>query len=141
MQVQRNNTEVARRPVTFSVGELWLLHDFIRHEMPDANAWRYPPASRDLNEQIVFALEACETCNLDEYSLLLSKADVLAIDFFVRRDHKTPEGASGKSILLKTFRARKEMAMDMNIADIQDRSYKEVNVNASGNRDTSQDAG
>jgi hypothetical protein len=128
-----------RRPVSFTLGELWLLHDFIRHEMPDANAWRYPPASRDLNEQIVFALEACESCKFDEYSLLLSKADILAIDFFVRRDHKTPEGASGKSILLKTFRARKEMAMEMNIADIEDKTYKEVNVNAGGNRDTSQD--
>jgi hypothetical protein len=127
-----------RRPVTLTVSELWLLHDFIRHEIPDANAWRYPPASRDLNEQIVFALEACESCNLEEYSLLLSKADVLAIDYFVRRDHKTPEGASGKTILLKTFRARKEMAMEMNIADVEDRPYKEVNVNGSRNYDSSQ---
>jgi hypothetical protein len=138
MQMQRNTTEAPRRPVTFTVGELWLLHDFIRHEMPDANTWRYPPASRDLNEQIVFALEACESCNLDDYSLLLSKGDILAIDYFVRRDHKTPEGASGKGILLKTFRARKELAMELNVADINDRSYKEVNVNASGNRDAGQ---
>lgn len=140
MQLQRNPSEMPRRPVTFTIGELWLLHDFIRHEMPDANAWRYPPASRDLNEQIVFALEACDSCDLDEYSLLLSKADMLAIDFFIRRDQKTPEGASGKTVLLKTFRARKELAMEMNIADIEDRTYKEVNVNASGNRDTSQDS-
>jgi hypothetical protein len=129
-----------RRPVTFTVGELWLLHDFIRHEMADANSWRYPPASRDLNEQIVFALEACESCSLDEYNLLLSRADMLVIDFFVRRDHKTPEGASGKTVLLKTFRARKELAMEMNIADIEDRTYEEVNVNASGNRDASKDS-
>jgi hypothetical protein len=30
--------------------------------------------------------------------------------------------------------------MEMNIADIEDKTYKEVNVNASGHRDASQDA-
>jgi hypothetical protein len=133
MQIQRPANEVPRRPVTFSLGELWLLHDFIRHELPDANNWRYPPASRDLNEEIAFALEACESCEMDEYTLCLSKADLLAIDYFVRRDQKTPEGASGKGILLKTFRARKELASEMSMAagDVPDRAYREVNINGS----------
>ena len=141
MNTQRTPTEVPRRPVTLTVGELWLLHDFVRHEMPDANAWRYPPASRDLNDEIVFALEACEACDLSEYTLALSRADLLAIDYFVRRDYKTPEGASGKTVLLKTFRARKELASEMTMAlgEAPDRTYKEVSANAKPNDDSSPD--
>jgi hypothetical protein len=124
--------------VTLSTAELWLLHDFIRHEMPDTNNWRYPPASSNLNEQIVFALEACESCGLGEYTLSLSKADMLAIDYFVRRDHKTPEGGSGKTILLKTFAARKEIATEISLAsgDAPDKTYKEVNANANRDHDS-----
>jgi hypothetical protein len=120
------------------VDELWLLHDFIRHEMPDANAWSYPPASRDLNDEIVFALDACESCDLSEYTLALSKADLLAIDYFVRRDHKTPEGASGKGILLKSFKARKELAGDMAMAttNVPNRTYEEVRTDGNRNNDT-----
>ena len=136
---QNGPLEVPRRPVSFFREELWLLHDFVRHEMPDANAWRYPPCSRDLNEEIAFAIEACESCGLDEYTLSLSKADLLAIDYFIRRDHKTPEGASGKAVLMKVFRARKELADQMNVAagPVPDRTYREVMTNASRDDDPS----
>src|SRR5207247_5591802 len=106
----RTTAEIQRKPVTFSRDELWLLHDFVRQELPESRQWRFPPASEELNEEIVLALDACETHELPEYTLLLSKGDMLVLDFFVRRDHRRPEGASGKSSLLKIFRARSERA-------------------------------
>ena len=134
---------IERAGVTFSLPELWLLHDFVRHEMSDANSWRFPPASEELNEDIALAIEACETHDLEEYTLLLSKGDLLVIDFFVRRDHKTPEGASGKRLLLKVFRARKELtsAIPEHEGDIDDKTYKEVTGHAATDYDTRKNAG
>jgi hypothetical protein len=129
-----------RCPVTFTVSELWLMHDFVRHEVPDAKSWRYPPGSEDLNEEIAFALETCESHALPEYTLMLSKGDLLAIDYAVRRDHKTPEGASGKAILLKAFRARKQLTMDIPDHSGDDMTYTEVRQHASADHDTQNDA-
>jgi hypothetical protein len=129
------------RPVTFSVSELWLLHDFIRHEIPEGKSWRFPPASEELNDEIALALDACETHSLQEYTLVLSRGDLLAIDYFVRRDHKTPEGASGKKILLKVFQARREMASELPEHDGDDRTYREVMEHASADFDTGKNAG
>jgi hypothetical protein len=128
--------DMERRPVTFATSELWLLHDFIRHEAPEAKAWRYPPACEELNEEVAFALDTCEAHDLQEYTLMLSKGDLLTIDYFVRRDHKTPEGASGKRILLKVFHARKELAQDIPEHDGDDRTYREVKEHAAADHDT-----
>jgi hypothetical protein len=129
-------TGVERRPVTLTRDELWLLHDFVRHELPDSRQWRYPPASEDLNEEIVLALDACETHGLDEYTLLLSRGDLLVIDFFVRRDHRTPEGASGKQLLLKIFRARAELSLELPEHEGNDLTYKEVKKDAAADYDS-----
>ena len=139
----RETKEVERAAVTFSLPELWLLHDFVRHEMPDVASWRFPPASEDLNEEISLAIEACETHDLKEYTLLLSKGDLLVIDFFVRRDHKTPEGASGKRLLLKVFRARKELANEIpeHEGESDDKTYKEVTGHVATDYDTRKNAG
>lgn len=131
---------IERTPVTFTVGELWLLHDFVRHEMPDAQGWRYPPASEELNEELAFALEACEEHGLTEYTLLLSKPEMLAIDYFVRRDHKTPEGASGKKVLLKVFRARRQLVSELPLHEGDDRTYREVTKHAGADFDTGKNA-
>jgi hypothetical protein len=133
--------DIERIAVTLSLPELWLLHDFIRHEVPESRAWRYPPASEDLNEEIALAIEACETHELAEYTLLLSRGDLLVIDYFVRRDHKTPEGASGKRLLLKVFRARKELATDIPEHDGDDKRYKEVTEHAATDYDAGPNAG
>lgn len=101
------------RPVTFTLPELWLLHSFVRHEMPQQDLWRQPPADEALNEQIALAIDACETLGLNSYTLLLTQQQLLVIDYLIRYDYKTPEGARGKDILLKTFRARREMAGDL----------------------------
>jgi hypothetical protein len=129
--------EIERRPVTFELSELWLLHDFIRHEVPDARTWRYPPGCEELNEEIVFAIDTCEAHQLTEYTLMLSRGDMLAMDYFVRRDHKTPEGASGKKLLLKVFRARKELATEIPGHSGDDRTYREVKQHASTDHDPS----
>jgi hypothetical protein len=118
--------EMERKPVIFTRDELWLLHDFVRHELPDSRQWRFPPASEELNEDIALALDACETHELSEYTLLLSKGDMLVMDFFIRRDHRTPEGASGKQMLLKIFRARREMSSELPGHDGNDLTYKEA---------------
>jgi hypothetical protein len=134
--------ESERRPVTFTVAELWLLHDFIRHELPDTRSWRYPPASEELNDEIALALDACEAHGLSEYTLLLSRGDLLTIDFFVRRDHKTPEGASGKRLLLKVFQARRELFSGLVSQDEgQDKTYKEVKEHAPADFDSGKNAG
>ena len=127
-------------PVVFSLPELWLLHDFVRHEIPDARSWRYPPASEDLNEEIAMALESCETHDLEEYTLMLSRGDLFVIDYFVRRDHKTPEGAGGKQLLLKVFRARKALATDIPGHDGDDLTYTEVTHHAATDYDTGKNA-
>lgn len=128
--------EAERRPVTLTRDELWLLHDFVRHELPDSRQWRFPPASEELNEEIVLALDACEAHGLEEYTLLMSKGDMLVIDFFVRRDHRTPEGASGKQILLKIFRARSELSLEMPEHDGNDLTYREVTKDAAADYDS-----
>lgn len=123
--------QIERKPVTFTRDELWLLHDFVRHELPDSRQWRFPPASEELNEEIIMALDACEAHELTEYTLLLSKGDMLVIDFFIRRDHRTPEGASGKQLLLKVFRARTELSSSLPEHDGHDFTYREVKRDAS----------
>ena len=133
--------EAERRPVTFTRDELWLLHDFVRHELPDSRQWRFPPASEELNEEIALALDACETHELSEYTLLLSKGDMLVMDFFIRRDHRTPEGASGKQMLLKIFRARSEMSTALPDHDGNDLTYREVKKDAAADYDTGKNAG
>jgi hypothetical protein len=126
-------TEAERTAVVFSLPELWLLHDFVRHEIPDAKSWRYPPASEELNEEITMAIESCETHGLPEFTLLLSRGDLLVIDYLVRRDHKTPEGANGKMVLLKVFRARKALASDIPDHEGDDLAYMEVSHGAADN--------
>src|SRR5207237_9672656 len=137
----RTTAEIERKPVTFSRDELWLLHDFVRHELPESRQWRYPPASEELNEEIVVALDACETHELPEYTLLLSKGDMLVIDFFIRRDHRTPEGASGKNLLLKIFRARSELSSGLVEHEGNDFAYREVRKDAAADYDSGTNAG
>ncbi len=104
-------------PVPFTRAEFWLLHAWIRHDQesgddgPYSSRARYPIVSTELNEEIALALVACEDDDLDEYRLELGYGDLLLIDHFIRADFKSPEGAKGKDILMKTFRARMELAL------------------------------
>src|SRR5437879_12967659 len=57
----RTTAEIERKPVIFYRAELWLLHDFVRHELLESRQWRHPPAPEALNEEIVLALDARKT--------------------------------------------------------------------------------
>ncbi len=130
--------EIERRPLTFAVQELWLLHDFVRHEIPDMERWKYPPADPELNEEIALAIEACASNGMSEYTLDLTKHQLLVIDYLIRHDYKTAQMAKGRDVLLKVFKARREMA-GLTVAsagDANDKTYQEVKNNAAANRNT-----
>ena len=92
----------------FSQDELWLLQASIRHEMPQHDQWRIPPASAELNDQIAESILRCEELGLGEAALLLAWDDCLAIDYCVPQAAKSASGMPvGKSVLLKSYRARK----------------------------------
>jgi hypothetical protein len=119
---------IETRSVTFTLPELWLMHAFVRHEMGQQEQWKLPPADEDLNEQIALAIESCERFSLAEYTLLLTRHQLLVIDYLVRYDYKTPEGARGKDILLKTFSARRELSLGLPTSEnpASDKTYSDV---------------
>ena len=124
-------------PVTFTREELWLCNDFIRHDIGQLDTWEFPPVDLELNEEIALAIHVCTTCNIKEYTLLLNHTQLLAIDFCIRRDMNTPEGATGKDILLKTFAARAKLTGMEEATAYPDLSYKEVLKNAPTNPNSS----
>jgi len=96
--------------VVFTCEELWLLQSVIRHEAPQQEQWKYPPASLELNDQIAQALLLCEEHGLDEAALLLTMEDALVIDYCVPQSAKSPSGLPiGKNILMKSFAVRREI--------------------------------
>ena len=112
--------------IEFTISELWLLNSFVRHDEDAINRKRWPVVSTELNEQITLAIIACEDSGLEEYTLLLTKGDLLLIDYHIRCDTKTPEGAKGKEILLKIYRARRGILLGPLADDTEEESYKEA---------------
>jgi len=118
-----------RTPVVFTVEELWLLQDAIRHETPNQEEeWIRPPSDLDFNNEIALALVVCYRHQLPEYTLMLSMGDCLAIDYTVAQDAKTPEGADGRVVLFKSFEARRRLLGldDENEAVGNDYSFEQV---------------
>jgi hypothetical protein len=132
-------------PVTFMLSELWLLHSFIRHEQAQQEQWKLPPADLDLNDQIAFAIVACEDDHLPAYTLQITAHQLLCIDYWIRDEHKSMTGAKGKDILLKTFRARRALQGDLPLVDdtSSDVSYQQAKgaSNAVTDSDPHPDAG
>lgn len=97
--------------VEFSLPELWLMRGTVRHAIANEDQWKgYPPANVDLNDQIAAAILRCEEYNIGVTTLDLSRGDCLVIDFNVNQDAKDREGNEiGKELLLKTFKARKQL--------------------------------
>lgn len=94
----------------FTVEELWLLQSVIRHELPQLEQWDFPPASLALNDQIAETLVLCDETGEAEAALVLSRGDCLVIDYCVPQGAKSVAGvAIGKHVLLKSFRARREI--------------------------------
>lgn len=117
-------------PVVLTLAELWLLHGFVRHEQPQQEQWKLPPADLDLNEQIAFAIAACEEERLTDYTLQMTAHQLLIIDYWIRDDYKSMAGAKGKKILLATFQARRQLAGDLSLAvdTTKDTTYKQAAI-------------
>lgn len=96
--------------IVFSCDELWLLQSTIRHEVAQMEQWKNPPASASLNDQVADALFRCSELNLTEAAILVTRGDCLAVDYCVPQGAKSASGAPiGKSILMKSFKARREL--------------------------------
>jgi hypothetical protein len=89
--------------VTFTIAELWMLSDKIRHETENEEDWYIPPTSFQLNQEISLAIYICENFSLYEYTIPLDFKKLTIIDYNVRRTDTTPEGAKGRTILLKCY--------------------------------------
>lgn len=118
--------EAVRAPVEFTLAELWMLHDHVRHVAQDSERSRWPIASKGLNDQVSLAILACEDGRLGAYTLLMTDREIMVIDHWIRRDMKSPppEEANGKEMLLKLFRARRELAYGPTAEGGEDLSYK-----------------
>ncbi len=119
------STEEAR-PVEFTLAELWMLNDVIRHNEDGISKKAWPSVSTQLNGEIALAILACEDSDLKAYTLALTKGDILVMDANVRRDMKTPEGAKGKEILLKLFKARYELIYGATAEGGEDLTYRQA---------------
>lgn len=98
-------------PVTFTLDELWFLQSLVRHELPQPPEWKFPPASLDLNDQVADALVACSQNGLKECALVLTRGDLLLLDYVVPNGYKDAAGKLvGRDILLRTFVARRRLA-------------------------------
>lgn len=94
----------------FTQEELWLLQSSIRHEVPQHDQWHTAPASPELNDQVADSILRCEELALSEAALMLTWDDCLAIDYCVPQAAKSASGLPiGKSVLLKSYKARKEI--------------------------------
>jgi len=114
------------RPVSFTLAEIWMLHDVIRHDEDAICKKAWPSVSTQLNSEIALAILACEDSDLKTYTLTLTKGDMLVMDANVRRDMKTPEGAKGKEILLKLFKARYELIYGATAEGGEDLTYRQA---------------
>lgn len=100
--------------LNLTLDELWLLQRVVRHEVNGMREMAFPWYSLALNDAIAEAIIMCEDERQVEAHLLVSRGDLLVIDALVPVDAKTPGGQLlGKSVLLKSFRARRELADDM----------------------------
>ena len=118
-------SDIDSASIEFTLAELWMLHDVVRHDQDAISRKRWPVVATALNDDVALAILACEDGGLKAYTLELTRGDVLLLDFHVRRDMKTPEGARGMDILLKLFRARRDMLFGFRSADgASDESYK-----------------
>lgn len=92
----------------FTIDELWLIQSVIRHEIPQIDQWKFPPANIDLNDQVAQALVFCDENNVSEAAVVMSRGDCLAIDYCVPQGAKSSAGAPiGKQVLMKSFHARR----------------------------------
>lgn len=113
--------------VAFALEELWLLRAYVRHEIPQLETWKFPPASLELNDQIAEAILLCEEHGQQEASLLLTRGDCLVIDAVVPQDAKSVSGVRiGQTVLLKSFAARRELSGGLTASAVEPEMSEEV---------------
>jgi hypothetical protein len=96
--------------VLFSLDELWIIREAVRHEVDGQDRWLFPPAGLELNDQVADQILFCVEKKEIEAPLLLSRGDCLILDFCVNLTMKDKDGLSlGKSILIKSFAARRDL--------------------------------
>lgn len=96
--------------VVFSLDELWLMQTCVRHELAQAEQWKFPPASLGLNDAIASAILLCEEQGLQEAAILLDRHACLVLDYNVPSTAKDANGKPiGRAVLLKSFRARQQL--------------------------------
>ena len=122
-------------PVEFTIEELWLLHGCVKHEIQGIREWKFGPASVELNDKIATAILFChknstEKSPVHSAYLLLSRGDLLAIDYCVPQDAKDVDGnAIGKYLLLKTFAARAELTEPYPLPEVEEQVTLPKDVN------------
>lgn len=90
-----------------TLDELWYCHSVCKHEHPNMDNWRFPPASMKLNSELSNAILFCEENKETNYFLSVTLGDLLVLDYQVRADAKTAAGILiGKNILKKVFKVR-----------------------------------
>jgi hypothetical protein len=92
------------------------MHRFVRHEIPQMDAWKFPPASLTLNAMIVNAIDHCLDGEIEVETLELSLGDLLLLDFVIPQDVSTGAGAKGFAVLVKTFSARRQLDLGLDVA-------------------------
>lgn len=98
-------------PLIFTTDELWFLQSLVRHEMAQQDTWKYPPVSLELNDQVADVLLACHEFELKEGTLVLTRGDLLLLDYVVPQSATNVAGKNiGHPILLKTYQARRLLA-------------------------------
>ena len=115
--------------VLFSLDELWLLQACVRHELAQAEQWKFPPASLALNDAVAGAILFCEEQTCHEAAVLLNRHDCLVIDYNVPSTAKDPNGKPiGRAVLLKSFRARRELEDGPSLTRQADSAGQEIDA-------------
>lgn len=98
--------------VIFTLDQLWLIRNYVRHEMQGQEQWRLPPANFPLNTKISAAILFCTDAAQSEAAVDLTLEDTYVLDFCVP-DIKDANGQFlGRPILLTAYRARDELTFD-----------------------------
>ena len=110
--------------VCLGLDELWLLQQYIRHEVQGGREWEAPPASHDLNDRIAGSILMLEETSEAEAAFELTFRDCLAIDCTVPASAKDVDGKPiGRKILLKTFEARRQLQLKFGATNEVDRQF------------------
>ena len=98
--------------IEFSPDELWLLRSVVRHEWPQQDSWKFPPADASMNHEIALLIAAGGPGLLE-----LTEGACKTLDYTVPQDAKDKDGRPiGKDVLRKVCEARRDLAFGYALA-------------------------